>query len=258
MPSSGMRSNLPAASRKMYDLPQALIFDLDDTLISDDALTERSWRYVCAVFAQELGVGAEELYRLLREFTGNYWADSDNHRRGRQDLYRTRRDIVAEALRQNGLGSAEIGYRLADSYSAEKERLMELLPGALEVLVLARQKQVRLALLTNGGSQMQRSKIERFNLAGYFDYIQIEGELGIGKPETQAFQNCLKALDAGAEASWMIGDDLKRDIGGAAQAGIKGVWVDWRNKGLAPGSQTEPFLIIQNITELKCHLPLGK
>jgi phospholysine phosphohistidine inorganic pyrophosphate phosphatase len=47
----------------------------------------------------------------------------------------------------------------------------------------------------------------------------------LGKPSLAYFEAALEALDADAERSWMVGDDLEADIGGAQRLGMKTVLV---------------------------------
>ena len=63
---------------------------------------------------------------------------------------------------------------------------MSLFPDAHEVIDALRARGLKLALVTNGEAQLQRAKISRFDLAGRFDHVQIEGEHGFGKPEERA------------------------------------------------------------------------
>ena len=176
--------------------------------------------------------------------------DPEKHRVGRLDLYQTRRELVAKALIESGLGSSTLGHQIADAFSAEKDRLIAPLPGAIETLQKLKDNHISLALVTNGGSLVQRSKIERFDLARYFTYILVEGEFGFGKPDRRVYQACLEELKADAGQSWMVGDDLNRDIGGAMQVGMRGIWVDWRKKGLSPDSPVKPDCIITTLSDL--------
>jgi putative hydrolase of the HAD superfamily len=231
--------------------PQAVLIDLDDTIILDDSVSVSVWRSVCQKYALIIGkVTADELYTLIRAVTNAYWSDPERHRVGRLDLYQTRRELVAKALTESGLGSSTLGYQIADAFSAEKDRLIAPLPGAIETLQKLKDNHISLALVTNGGSLVQRSKIERFDLARYFNYILVEGEFGAGKPDRRVYEACLKELNVEASKSWMVGDDLNRDIGGAMQVGIRGIWVDWREKGLNPDSPVKPDLIISALTDL--------
>jgi putative hydrolase of the HAD superfamily len=235
----------------MRNIPSAILMDLDDTIILDGSLSDDVWRLVCRKYASIIGkLTPDSLYDIIHETAEAYWADPENHRRGRLDLYQTRRELVSKALQQSGLGDISLGYQIADAFTAEKDRLIAPLPGALNTLQTLKDMHISLALITNGGSFVQRSKIARFGLSRFFDYILVEGEFGAGKPDQRVFRACLNELKATASETWMVGDDLVRDIGGAMQVGIKGIWVDSRQKGLESDSAVNPDKIITTLPDL--------
>jgi putative hydrolase of the HAD superfamily len=235
--------------------PKAVLLDLDDTLIIDDALTEQSWRTACRQFAPLVGsISEEELYNIIRKTGNRYWEDPEQHRKGRLNLYQARREVVRLAFGVLGINLNKIADELADTYSFEKERATTLVPGALDTLHCLKESGKRLALLTNGSPETQRRKIERFGLAPFFNYILIEGEFGAGKPDERVFRAALERLQVAAPEACMVGDDLQRDIAGARRSGIYNVWVDWRGKGLPVDSTTQPDCIIRRIPELLDHV----
>ena len=74
----------------------------------------------------------------------------------------------------------------------------------------------------------------------------------LGKPSTPYFEAALKALDADPSLTWMVGDDIEADIGGAAAHGMKTVLV--RTGKFRPdvveASRTRPDGIISSIAQL--------
>lgn len=235
--------------------PKAVLLDLDDTLIIDDALTEQSWKKACRKYAPLINnINEEELYEIIRNTSNQYWADPEQHRKGRLDLYQARRRVVRQALASRGLNLDKLADELADTYSFEKEKAITLVPGALDTLMYLKQSGRRLALVTNGSTEMQRRKIERFSLSPYFNYILIEGEFGAGKPDERVFRTALERLQVNAPEAWMVGDDLQRDVGGARNTGIHSVWVDWRGRGLPLDSTIKPDCIIHSVPELLSYI----
>ena len=109
---------------------------------------------------------------------------------------------------------------------------------------------MKLGLLTNGGSEGQRVKIERFELAAHFDYIGIEGEVGYGKPHRGAYETALRGLRASLDQTWMVGDNLEWDVSGAQAVGIYGIWLDKYGRGLPHDTTAQPDRIIRSIAEL--------
>lgn len=109
---------------------------------------------------------------------------------------------------------------------------------------------VRLVLATNGTSEQQRSKIERFKLEEYFDGILVEGELGFGKPETAVYEKALEILDASPAEVWSVGDNLEWDVFAPQRLGITGVWHDYERRGFASNLGECPDRIIHDVSEL--------
>jgi putative hydrolase of the HAD superfamily len=97
-------------------------------------------------------------------------------------------------------------------------------PHAAEVLARLR-RHVRLALVTNGASDLQRRKLALAGLEEYFDVVVASCDLGVGKPEPGIFEAALDALGVRATEAVMVGNDRERDIDGAAAAGIRSLWI---------------------------------
>jgi putative hydrolase of the HAD superfamily len=238
-------------SGKLPARPQAVLFDLDDTLITDGGLSEKIWREVCREFATQAGTaGEDELYSAINRTSGTYWSDPETHRRGRLDLNAARREVVGLAFRSLGLPVSPLSDCIAEAFSDKKDRAISLVAGAVDILKAMKEGGLPLALLTNGASDTQRSKIERFKLAPFFDCILIEGEFGTGKPDERVFRAALEKLNTPASAAWMVGDDLERDIAGAGRLGIGTIWVDWKRAGLPPASAVHPDYIINSLSQL--------
>lgn len=94
--------------------------------------------------------------------------------------------------------------------------------------------------MTNGGSDQQRNKINRFGLNDLFDAILIEGEMGFGKPDREVYTTALDSLNIEPDAAWSIGDNLEWDVWGPQQLGIFGIW----NMLIKRGFQNHPGLFL--------------
>jgi putative hydrolase of the HAD superfamily len=224
---------------------------MDDTIIADDSVSEGAWRIACRRFAGQVGsLDPEELYAGIWETASWYWEDEDRSQSGRFDLNKTRREIVRLAFSRLGVKTDCIADALADTYSEAKSQAIAPIPGAVQTLNRLKNQGLKLALVTNGGAEPQRRKIERFGLAKLFDFILIEGEFGVGKPDEMVYRSTLEALKVQPSQSWMVGDDLNRDIAGAQRLGIGGVWVDWRGNGLPLTSQVRPEFTVRTLSQL--------
>lgn len=235
--------------------PQALFFDLDDTIVSFSTGQERLWSRVLSQHADSFQVPGvrrdmTELVRVLDDEVGpEYWADEERALRGRLELYRARREVLVLGLQALGWQLPEdVVWRVADAYTDAKEHAVAPLEDAVDVVRQLRRRGYPMALLTNGGSAFQRRKIQRYDLEGLFDAILVEGEWGVGKPHPSVFEEALSRLRLQPAAVWMVGDNFDADIRGAANVGIGGVWVH-HGRPLPPGP-VRPLHSIAHIREL--------
>jgi len=232
-------------------LPDAILLDLDDTIVAFDAVADDCWLSLCKRYAAEISsVDADRLFLAIYRAREWFWSDLKRHQTGRRDLQSAQRQVVKRAFDELDLDREDVALRLADNYSDERERLVQPFPRALETLVELRRRGVELALLTNGEARIQRSKIERFDLARHFKYVLIEGEFGIGKPDHGVFAHALRALGREPQEAWMIGDSLTFDIAPAVELGIEAIWVDNTGKGLPESALCKPNRIVRNIADV--------
>jgi HAD superfamily hydrolase (TIGR01458 family) len=84
------------------------------------------------------------------------------------------------------------------------------------------------------------------------EYAADTDAIVLGKPSTPYFAAALEALDADAELTWMVGDDIDADIRGAQAHGMKTVLV--RTGKFRPDaverSQVRPDAIVSSIAQL--------
>ena len=232
-------------------MPQAILFDMDDTIITWETPPEEVWDTLCRRYATEAdSLEPAKLFKSIDWARDWYWGDSGRHRAGRIDLLEARREVVRIAFARLNINAPQLADKIADAYSADREKNACLVPGAITTLKNLRKRDIRLALVTNGGSEMQRAKIQKFKLAPFFDNILIEGEFGCGKPDERVFLHTLDKLNVPAADAWMVGDDLERDISPCLALGIYSLWVDGKGKGLPSSGRTRPDGIIRNISEI--------
>lgn len=237
-------------------LPKAILFDLDDTILSAYARPEAAWLAVSHELAEAIApLSPAEAAAAIADHARGFWADPERHRRNRQDLRAARREIVGGALaRLEAQGrsrfAADVAVRLADRFTDYRDEQMKLFPGAHETLDALKSAGVRLALVTNGDGPGQRRKVERFELADRFDHIQIEGEHGFGKPEVRAYLHALEALGAAPRETWMVGDNLEWEVAAPQRLGIFAIWHDPLGQGLPADTAVRPDRIIARLEEL--------
>lgn len=231
-------------------LPAGLLLDLDDTILTYDAIGKAAWQRTCARFATRCGVTPERLHEALAGISRWYWSDPERHRLGRLRLDEARAEVTLLGLRELGLDDPALAHALSADYACERDAAIGFFPGAREALTAFRERGVRLALMTNGQSHHQRGKLERFDLERFFEVICIEGELGFGKPDRRVFETALAGLGLVPEQVWAVGDNLEWDVAGPQRLGIYGIWHDYRRRGLPEGSAVQPDRTIHALSEL--------
>ena len=245
-----MTHELPAESSKT-PVPRAMLIDLDDTLIHFPG-QEESWRQVCADGAARVpGLDAGELFREITLTRYWYWSDPERHRIGRQNTKTASIFIVRRALGKLGFDLPDAALDLGLSYRAKRDGDARLIPGAAEALRRFRHCGIGLAMITNGSGEVQRAKIERFDLARHFDHIFIEGELGYGKPDQRVYLGAMAALGSEPDETWCVGDNLEWEVAAPQRLGIYSVWVDPAGEGPPADSGVTPDRIVASIEELR-------
>jgi putative hydrolase of the HAD superfamily len=215
---------------------RAILFDLDETLIPEDGPLESAYLAVVRELHRP-DAGAEEVAALRSELRA-VWA-----REAPAPDYRARVNVSASdgliaTFAGDGAERAAIRDFLPRFQAAAfggEDGLLErwrrvrwqsqtVYPGAHEILRALRGR-YRLGLVSNGASDLQRTKLARTGLAGCFDAVVVSSDVGTGKPDPTVFLAALDALGATPDQAVMIGNDRERDVDGAEAAGIRALWV---------------------------------
>lgn len=226
-----------------------LLFDLDDTLVAEDASIERAFRVTSEIAHSRYGTDPEALYESIRRHSSRLWhgspmygyaksigiasweglwgdftGDDPNLRALRGWVPGYRRAAWATALGEAGMKDDGAAAELSEIFIEQRARFHDPFPETVSVLTRLR-RSCRMALVTNGAPDVQRRKLGESGLAHFFDAVFISGEFGFGKPDPRIFQSAIESLGGSAERSAMVGDSASRDIAGAKAARIKAVWI---------------------------------
>ena len=230
---------------------ELILFDLDDTLMAFDLVSEKAWDKSVDIFIQNNNIITEKDVLLEKINTTRkwYWADSERHKLGRRNINNARREIVKLALKE--FVNIEINKleELADNYSNIHEGLWHLLDDVEETLQKIKERNIKLGIMTNGTSESQRGKLRRFDIEKYFDYIFIEGEVGYGKPDIKIYEYILQTTGVECNKIIMVGDNLVWDIEPPQKLGIYTIWINTKEV-LLENFNIKPDKIIQKISDI--------
>jgi putative hydrolase of the HAD superfamily len=232
-----------------------MLLDLDDTILDDSSTVDQCWQEACAAHRAEFaGLDPAEVYGEVRRQGEWFWGDPERHRLGRLDLDAARGEVVRLALAELRIARDGLAEKVAGAYARQRDATMAPLPDAIETVRWFRARGVKLALLTNGAGPAQRRKIARFDLAGLFDSILVEGEVGFGKPDERIYRRALQDLAVDPADAWMVGDHLEFDVGAPQQLGLFTVWIDARGRGVPAESPVRPDRVVRRLSELRAGL----
>jgi HAD superfamily hydrolase (TIGR01549 family) len=127
---------------------------------------------------------------------------------------------------------------------------VDIFDGVYDVLATLRER-FRLAIITNGPSDLQRRKVAAFDFEQHVDWIVISGEVGADRPDPAIFQHTLQLAGVEASRAAHVGDSLLADVAGANSAGILSVWLETHFPRSQPeGDEYQPAATIQHVREL--------
>lgn len=162
----------------------------------------------------------------------------------------TQRELKVERFRRlkEALGLAFAPEEFADQYMHHLSHASFVYPEA-EDLMKKLQGKYKMAIITNGLTQVQTRRIRNAPLARYFQDIVISEEIGISKPDPQIFAHTLAKLgheEAGNVL--MIGDSLTSDIKGGENYGMDTCW--FNPEGKENHSSITPTFEIRKLMDL--------
>ena len=157
--------------------------------------------------------------------------------------------IMTTIFEERGLSDTSSVSEISQEYgNARHESGILAYPG-IDALLADLKSTYKLALYTNGPSDIQWEKIEALGFDQLFDAIIVAGDVGIYKPDPRAFALLLGKLDVAAEQTLFVGDSYDADIVGAYSAGMHTAWIRHREEDRIEGVQ--PTFVVSETVLLR-------
>ncbi|WP_310630228.1 HAD family hydrolase [Paraburkholderia sp.] len=192
-------------------LPDAILFDTDNTLYPYDPAHEAAQRAVRDKVVATFSITAEEFDRAFRE------AREQVKRRLKHTASSHSRLLYLQRMLEiMGLGSQVLlALDFEQTYWRTFLSNAVLFEEVKELLDDLRLLGIPTAIVTDLTAQIQFRKVVYFGLDHYFDYIVTSEEAGYDKPHAAPFQIALEKIRPKGDCIWMIGDNPINDIHGA-------------------------------------------
>jgi putative hydrolase of the HAD superfamily len=217
---------------------QAIIFDLDDTLYSEEDFVLSGFRAVADWSAQELGIEAAEGYTNLANLY------HQGIRNNTFDLW----------LSLHQIETSDITNKLIDVYRNHTPKINPFVE--VSALLQNLSQHYKIGLVSDGYLAVQQRKLSALKLKHYFDAIVFSDELGREnwKPSTAPFEKVLATLSILPTHSVYIGDNPKKDFLGARQLGMYTIQIKYQKSEYGkldpPTSDHAPDEILFSLKEL--------
>jgi phosphoglycolate phosphatase len=219
-------------------LPRLVMFDLDGTLM--DSVPDLA----AAVDKMLMLLGREPAgIERVRDWVGN----------GSRVL--VRRALVGR-LEHDGVGDELADEALAlfmQAYAGGHE-LTAVYPGVRECLDWLREREVKLAIITNKPAQFIEPLLEEKGLAGYFDWLVGGDTLPQQKPDPAALFWVMDKAGVAPGESLFVGDS-RNDVRAAKAATVRCVALTYGYNHGEPIADEQPALVLDDLRELVASAP---
>jgi len=204
---------------------QAILFDLDDTLVDRNKALEKLFSIILEKCYLEIKPAVKnEMFRQFKQLD-NKGLTSD-------------KNMVLEPLFDTYPPVKRIAKETANDFWAKVFPTCFSTNSETIDTITKLKQDYKMAIITNGKTLTQKAKIKNANLAEYFDAIFISEEAGYSKPDKEIFELALATLNVNAKEAIFVGDNVLSDIRGCQNAGIKGIWINpdkiENNTGIKP------------------------
>jgi len=193
-----------------------LLIDNDNTLMDFSAAEHAAVRETLAQYGLPCGEEEAALYARINK---SCWEALE---RGETTRERLKHDRYAMLLRALGRDDS-IADEVSAAYEENLSHHAELMPGALELLQRVK-PMMKIALVSNGFSRIQRGRLSVSPIAAYLDAVAISEECGHTKPDPELAEDALRMLGCeDRREAVFLGDSASADIACAAAAGIESI-----------------------------------
>jgi putative hydrolase of the HAD superfamily len=205
-----------------------LFFDLDRTLWDFEKNSQQALR----ILYKDLGLKEKipnfyAFYNKYKNVNNVLWVLYGKGKLSKEQLRTTR---FEKTLHKFGIVDEKLNLKLNEGYIEISPNQTHVFPNAIETLTSLKKDGFKMHIITNGFKEVQFRKLKNCGFEPFFDVIVCSEEVGKNKPAPEVFHYAMKKANAIPSKSVMIGDDLRVDIVGGANAGMHTILFDPHKK----------------------------
>jgi len=187
---------------------------------------------------------------------GDKWEGFANFWRTTQLEYTWLRSLMKRhknfwQVTEDSLDKSMKAFKIDSSMKSELLNLYKVLspyPEVKEVLKKLKEKEYRLAILSNGTPTLLNELVKSNNLENIFDNLFSIEEVGIYKPDSKVYDMPIKKYQIKAEEIAFLSANTW-DVSGGGNYGYNAIWVN-RNKNIFDNLDYKPKNEVSDLTQL--------
>ena len=233
-----------------------VLFDLDDTLHDDSTAYRTAVRRVAADVAARYPDRRRDRCTAATSPNANGFWKKLAQEHLTVPILDARRQMWSDALVSSGIARDDaLAQKCADDYGSYRNDVLELSPGALELITALRERGCKVGIVTNGFAATHHEKIDLLGLRPHIDGLFLADEMNMVKPDPEIFRLVCRTLGSEPERTAMVGDRYDRDVIGAGQVGLFTVLIDVHAIPIPEGA-VPPDAVVNSIEDVLGVLPL--
>jgi len=189
---------------------KAVIFDLDDTLISESQYIKSGYQHISKLLSNRFDKDKQVLNQQLNELFNESPRNVFNRFFDKLGITFTKDEIM----------------ELVEEYRNHLPTI-EFFDDVLPCLEILKEEKIKLGIITDGYANAQRQKLKSVQAINYFDEIIVTDELGreFWKPHPKAFEVMREELNVEFSEMVYIGDNINKDFISPNKLGMKSICI---------------------------------
>ncbi len=198
---------------------KAVIFDIDNTLYDYDKAHAAGWEALLAYVREHLAIDREIFARLHREA-----AERVKERLGADCPAVHDRCLRYHTLLEENHLPTHHAIAMSELYWDTMIGSAVPIPGIMECLSKLKEAGYILGIGSDMTIEYQLKKLIRLQMLPCFDFLVCSETVNAEKPAKKLFLACAQKAGVPPEDCLFIGDNLRKDVLGAQNAGMEALW----------------------------------